>query len=105
MTAVANTRGAQTAGGQDRQQHTDQKITGSGRQREIPTGDQPDKEKDCTGYKDCNADRRDGMRIEDFQRLNIRGNHRDNGALLFGFQLGGTECAQSGEDLVAQHCE
>ena len=49
------------------------------------------------------ADGRNGVGIEHLQRFNVRGDHRNNGALLPGFQLGRAETAQRREDLVAQH--
>ena len=43
------------------------------------------------------------MRVEHFQRFDIRSDHGDDAALLLAFELGGAEHAERAEDLVTQH--
>ena len=45
------------------------------------------------------------MRIEHFERLDVRGDHRYDRALLLALQLGRAKHAQRAEYLVAQHRE
>ena len=48
---------------------------------------------------------RDGVRIKDFQKLDIGGNDRNQVALVAPFEFGGAEAAQRAKDVIANQCQ
>ena len=60
-------------------------------EREIPTRNEPYKQEHSRRYKHCNADGRNGMRIENFERFDVRSYHCDDTSLLFAFEFCGAK--------------
>ena len=103
LRAVGLSRDAHTPGEYERDKNADGNIPRRRSERQIPARYAADEHRHSHAQQHRNADRRDGVCIEHLQRFNVRGDHRNNGALLPGFQLGRAETAQRREDLVAQH--
>ena len=72
----------------DQRQHTE-------RNREVS-----DKNDHHNGSDNCNSNRRNGMRVKNFQQFNIRSDHGNQIAALFAFQLCRSQPAQGRKHLV-----
>ena len=74
-----------------RNYNADCKETYESHEREIPTRNKPYEQEHSRRYKHGNADGRNGMRIENFKRFDVRSYHRYDTALLFAFKFRGAK--------------
>ena len=89
--AVFYTAFFQSAGRDQRNDNADCQETDKSHEREIPTRNKAYEQEHRHRYKHGNADGRNGMRIENFKRFDVRGDHCDDTALLFAFKFCGAK--------------
>ena len=82
---------------------TDDDIPHKRHKRKIPACDKSHEQKHRQRHQNRNADGAYRMRVEHFQRFDIRCDHGDDAALLLTFEFGGAEHAERTENLVAQN--